>query len=103
MLRDNGFNSRHAVITGYNFFRNNTKLLYEVDNRKEFIMELEITQREALIAFGFMALGLGYLIGRTTAEAEFILQIEEFQANGGKIIPPEVEPIEVIPISVETI
>ncbi len=66
-------------------------------------MELELDERSALICFGFLALGLGYLLGRSSAEADFLLQAEEFKANGGKIIPPEPKQIEITTISVEPV
>lgn len=67
-------------------------------------MELEIDERNALIGCGFfLVLGLGIWIGRMRAEADLMLQIEEFQANGGKIILPEPKTINITPLSIETI
>lgn len=58
-------------------------------------MELELNERDALICFGFLAFGLGIWIGRISAETDLMLQIEEFQANGGQIIPPKPETIDI--------
>ena len=56
--------------------------------------------KRAIIVLGFLALGLGVWIGRIATEADLMLQIEEFQANGGKIIPPKNE-IEINAIRIE--
>lgn len=56
--------------------------------------------KRAMIALGFLALGLGVWLGRIVAEADLMLQIEEFQAKGGKIIPPKNE-IEISAIRIE--
>lgn len=56
--------------------------------------------KRAMITLGFLALGLGVWIGRIATEADIMLQIEEFQAKGGKIIPPKNE-IEINAIRIE--
>lgn len=58
-------------------------------------MDIELNERDALIAFGFLAFGLGVWFGRISAEVDLMSQIEEFQANGGKIIPPEPQTIDI--------
>jgi len=56
--------------------------------------------KRAIIALGFLALGLGVWLGKITTEADIMLQIEDFKAKGGKIIPPKNE-IEIHAIRIE--
>ena len=58
--------------------------------------------KRAMLGVGILALCLGIWLGRISSEADIMLQIEEFQAKGGKIIPPKNE-IEIAAIRIDNV